>query len=94
MDEIAPNREKWIGLGHALVLGSVAALILPVGLLVDLEVPDTIEHISIANAFVHGSGFVDPIEDDYYLEQTAPLPAFCRTGPGHSSPASDTPWFR
>jgi hypothetical protein len=37
--------------------------------------PDAIEHLAIANAWVHGAGFVDPVQWSYHLDVGPPLPA-------------------
>ncbi len=79
MAERAANRERWLGL--VVVTVCVAALLLPQSLHYEFESPDIVEHMAIANALVHGSGFVDPIQYYYYLEQTAPLPAFAVRAP-------------
>ena len=36
---------------------------------------DGYEHLGIAHAWVHGAGFVDPVQWHYYLTQSPPLPA-------------------
>src|SRR5262245_2764469 len=43
--------------------------------------PDAVEHLAIANALVHGAGFVDPVQWTYYLPQGPPLPAFAVRAP-------------
>ncbi len=71
--------ERRVGL---LVVGLVvSALILPATSLAPPWTPDSMEHLAIANARLHGSGFVDPIQYNYFLEQTAPLPAFAVRAP-------------
>src|SRR5262245_11049466 len=43
--------------------------------------PDAVEHLAIANALVHGAGFVDPVQWTYSLPQNPPLPAFAVRAP-------------
>ncbi len=43
--------------------------------------PDAIVHVAIANAWVHGSGFVDPVKYHWYLAAGVPFPAFASRGP-------------
>jgi hypothetical protein len=43
--------------------------------------PDAVEHLAIANALVHGAGFVDPVLWSYYLTEGPPLPAFAVRAP-------------
>jgi len=43
--------------------------------------PDSIEHLAIAHAWVHGAGFVDPVQYHYYLPQSVPLPALAVRAP-------------
>jgi hypothetical protein len=43
--------------------------------------PDAVEHLAIANALVHGAGFVDPVQWSYYLPVGPPLPAFAVRAP-------------
>jgi hypothetical protein len=43
--------------------------------------PDAVEHLLIANALVHGAGFVDPVQWAYYLPEGPPLPAFAVRAP-------------
>lgn len=40
-----------------------------------LWLPDSIEHIAIAHAWVHGAGFVDPVQWIYETPMGVPLPA-------------------
>lgn len=37
--------------------------------------PDAIEYLAIANAWVHGAGFVDPVQWSYHVDVGPPLPA-------------------
>jgi len=43
--------------------------------------PDAVEHLAIANALVHGAGFVDPVQWAYYLPVGPPHPAFAVRAP-------------
>ena len=75
---IATN-DKWIdartaGLALGLVLFS-AIVVAPRAFWGGIITPDGYEHLGIAHAWVHGAGFVDPIQWNYYLTEAPPLPA-------------------
>jgi hypothetical protein len=57
------------------VAAAAAARSLPHALALGLPGPDAIEHLAIANAWVHGAGFVDPVKWHHYLTGPPPLPA-------------------
>ena len=80
MREAWNDRERW--LGGLLVAGCMAAIVLPPTIRGQaFDTPDAIEHLAIANAWVRGSGFVDPIQYNFYLADTAPLPAMAHRAP-------------
>jgi hypothetical protein len=64
-----------------LVALSATALVLPLALHGAPTPPDVIEHLAIANAWVHGQGFVDPVQYFYYLPTPPPLAAFAVRAP-------------
>lgn len=70
-------------LGASVAVGLVSALFaLPHALSAWWLSPDAIEHLAIANAWRHGSGFVDPVQWNYFLQDHfAPLPAFAERAP-------------
>jgi hypothetical protein len=65
-------------LGVALV---IAGLAVPVALSRWWLTPDVIEYMAIANAWVHGAGFVDPVRWSFFLDATVPQPAFAVRSP-------------
>jgi len=66
----------------AAILGSIACLLaLPFALSTWSWTPDAIEHVAIANAFVHGRGWVDPVFYNYFVEGGSPLPAVAMRAP-------------
>ena len=69
---------KWlIVLRGALAVALVSAVMaIPVALGALAITPDGIEFLAIANAWIQGAGFVDPIQWYYHLPQGPPLPAF------------------
>lgn len=42
---------------------------------------DGVEHLAIAQSLVHGTGFVDPVQWYFYLDNGVPLPAFSVRAP-------------
>lgn len=63
-------------------LAACAAVALATGLLAVPRAPgalwltrDAMEYVSIANAWVHGAGFVDPVQWLYQVREAPPLPA-------------------
>jgi hypothetical protein len=77
---------RWLplasGLGVALLLGALTA---PVALSRWWLSPDAIEYLAIANAWVHGAGFVDPVRWNFFLDASAPLPGFAVRAPALSA---------
>ena len=59
----------------------VAAVVVPPGWRHAVLWPDTIHYLGIANAWVNGAGFVDPIKWNFFLDVPAPLPAFAVSPP-------------
>jgi hypothetical protein len=59
----------------------VAAVVVPPTWHSCLRAPDTIDYLGIANAWVNGAGFVDPVKWNYYLAAPVPLPAFAVRAP-------------
>lgn len=68
--------------GAALLVAVLAAVpTVPRAGLSEALWPDAVEFLAIANSWVHGAGFVDPIKWTYYLDVTAPFPAFALRPP-------------
>jgi hypothetical protein len=65
-------------LGVALASGLLTMVPAPV---IGSLTPDPTEHLAIANAWVHGSGFVDPVKWNWYLPESVPLPAWTVRAP-------------
>lgn len=60
----------------ALAVGSlVAFLSVPLAWRSGIVWPDSVHYLGIANAWVHGAGFVDPVKWSYYLAAPVPQPA-------------------
>lgn len=43
--------------------------------------PDAVEYVAIANSWVNGAGFVDPVKWTFYLDTGSPFPAFALRSP-------------
>lgn len=66
----------------AALVGSISCLLaLPFALSAWSFSADAIEHVAIANAFVHGRGWVDPVFYNYFVEGGSPLPAIAMRAP-------------
>jgi len=65
-------------MGVALASGLLTMVPAPV---VGSLTPDPTEHLAIAHAWVHGSGFVDPVKWNYFLPESVPLPAWAVRAP-------------
>lgn len=82
ISDLRPDRQSgraraWVARATALIVALVVALLsLPHALSQWWLGPDVIEHLAIANAWIHGAGFVDPVLTSYYLNRSVPLPAF------------------
>jgi hypothetical protein len=71
------KRRNWLTPVTALGVALTSALLsLPHALAGGFLSPDSVEHLAIANAWIHGAGFVCPVQWHYYLAETVPLPAF------------------
>lgn len=70
------------GLGAVWVAVCVTAIVMPPACSGGGSLsPDAVEHLAIANSWIHGGGFVNPIQYNFYLAETAPLPAFAVRAP-------------
>lgn len=68
-------------IGMALVVASFAV---PRTLAEPRLSSDSIEHLTIANSWVHGRGWVNPIRWHFYLPESLPLPGFATRPPAVS----------
>ena len=69
-------------LGAALYVPVAAlALKVPIAALALLVPPDAVEHLAIAHAWIHGAGFVDPVQWFYSIQDPPPVPGFAVRAP-------------
>jgi hypothetical protein len=80
--QVPELRSSAITCGAALAVALVSgAMALPVALSGGVLTPDGIEHLAIASAWIHGSGFVDPVQWHYFLSENVPLPGLAVRAP-------------
>jgi hypothetical protein len=72
----------WVPLATALAVALATALLtVPGPLVFPLLTPDAVEYLGIAHSWIHGAGFVDPVQWNFYLSQGVPLPGFAMRAP-------------
>ncbi|MCP4004682.1 MAG: hypothetical protein GY725_10840 [bacterium] len=77
----------------ALLGGATFAIVLPTALARWWLSPDAIEHLLIAQHWIYGAGWVDPIQWYFYLDADPPLPAMAVRAPLVSIVAALPLWF-